>query len=107
MKETKMLYRIIGQKDGITVTAETNVEVTREEAKEIGKKEVLSPDMPFVTLPLTTKERWDNGAINFCPRCGNSIQDFGLDESASFDCFECDASLHVNVTVYQGVEEDE
>jgi hypothetical protein len=101
--EEKMMYRIIAQKKGITITAETSNDVDFEEAKNIGFAEVLNgvdkavQFEPFVVLPVTTKERWEEKTINFCPRCGANLKDYELEQYANFDCYECDTSMDVHI----------
>lgn len=110
-KEEKKIYKIIAQKEGITITAETH-ETTLEEVTETAIEEVLGgvdkavDFRPFVALPVTTKERWDAGYINYCPRCGANISEYDLGEYANTDCYECNASLDINVSVYNHSEED-
>lgn len=109
--EEKMIYRIIAQKEGITITAETK-EMTFEDAKKTAIAEVLvgvdkSLEFnPFVALPVTTQERWEAGYINFCPRCGANISEYELEEYANMDCFTCDASLDIQIHSYGTDEED-
>lgn len=109
--EEKMIYRLLAQKEGITITAETK-EMTMEEAKATAIAEVLvNVDktldfQPFVALPVTTQERWDAGCINFCPRCGTNLSDYELDEYANTDCHSCDASLDIHVQVYDSDEDE-
>lgn len=99
----KYMYRIIAQKTGITITAETSNDVTFDEAKTIGIADVLGGVdklvnfEPFVVLPITTKERWDEGTINFCPRCGKNLGDYGLETYGNFDCDSCGASMEVQI----------
>lgn len=112
--EEKMMYRIIAQtkenNNGITITAETKTDVTHEEAIEIAKKDVLFKGVleerytPFIVQPITTTERWKEGAINFCPRCGKSLHEYELSDSESFDCYECNANIDVNINVYDDEE---
>ncbi len=98
-KEEKCIHKVVAQKEGITITAITGSDVTFEEAKSIAKKEVLNGDdyQPFVVLPITTQERWDDKAINFCPRCGSNLKDYQLEQYASFDCYECDTSMDIRI----------
>ncbi|WP_096199494.1 transposase [Bacillus sp. FJAT-45350] len=102
-KDEKYIHRIIAQKEGITITAETSNEVTFEEAKNTAIAEVLGgvdkvvSFQPFVVIPLTTKERWDDKTINFCPRCGSNLKDYELEQAASFECLECDTSMDVHI----------
>ena len=100
-KEEKQIYKILAQKDGVTLTANTH-EVTYDEAQKIANKFIseIHKDItfePFVVLPVTTKERWDSGFINFCPRCGASLQDEELEQYADVYCHECDASMGIQV----------
>ena len=110
--EEKQIYRIIAQKEGITITAETLGEMTMEEATKTAIADVLGgidkavKFQPFIAVPITTEERWKAGYINFCPRCGANISDYDLYENADTDCFECDASLDIHVEVYNPNEED-
>lgn len=102
-KEEKYIHRIIAQKEGITITAETSNDVTYDEAKQTAIAEVLGGVdkvvgfQPFVVIPLTTKERWEDKTINFCPRCGTNISDQELEQYATFDCFNCDTSIDVQI----------
>jgi hypothetical protein len=101
--EEKMMYRIIAQKEGITITAETSNDVTFEEAKNTAVVDVLSGVdkvvnfQPFVAIPITTKERWEDKTINFCPRCGANLKDYDLEQSANFECYECDTSMDIHI----------
>lgn len=98
MTKTKQIYRIIGQDGGVTIAAHTAHDVTKEEAADIAKNELFkAKQIPFVILPLTTEDRWQDGSINFCPRCGENISDFGMDDFGSSDCFHCDASFDVSI----------
>ena len=104
-KEEKSIYRIIAQKEGITIKAETSRDVTFEEAKRTAVEVIGGGDeavnfQPFIAIPITTKERWEDKSINFCPRCGSNLKDYELEQSASFDCYECDTSMDVNIHVY-------
>jgi hypothetical protein len=102
-QEEKMLYKIVGQKQGITITCETSDDVTYEEARNIAVKEVLGgltkalSFNPFVLLPITTKERWEDKTINFCPRCGENLHEYDLEQSDRFDCHSCDTSMEVHI----------
>ncbi|MEK5394100.1 hypothetical protein NSQ59_27750 [Margalitia sp. FSL K6-0131] len=102
-KEEKMIYRIVAHKEGITITAETQNDVTFDEAKKIAITDVLGMTNktiqyePFVVLPVTTKERWEAKTINFCPRCGANLKDYELEESANFECYECDTSMDIHI----------
>ena len=107
--EGKMLYRIIGQKAGVTITAETKNDLTFEEAKGIATNEVLGKIeelQPFVVLPITTQERWHNHSINFCPRCGANLKDDDLENSDFFNCFECNSSVEVHIHHFENEEEN-
>ncbi|MBX9972528.1 hypothetical protein [Cytobacillus firmus] len=109
--EDKMLHRIIAQKKGITITAETKNDVTLEDAKEIAIYEVLGgvdeilKFEPMVVLPITTKERWEEGTINFCPRWGTNLQEYDLQQYANFDCDSCSASMEVQINHFSLDEE--
>lgn len=111
-KEENQMYRILAQKEGITITAETSNNVTFEEAKKTAIAEVLGGIdkvvnfQPFVVLPISTKERWENHSINFCPRCGTNIQDHELENTDFFDCYECNASIHVHIDYFGKAEVD-
>lgn len=101
-KEEKYIHRIIAQKEGITITAETTV-MNLEEAKKTAVAEVLCDVnkavdfQPFVVLPIATQERWDDKCINFCPRCGNSLMDYELEQHESFDCDRCETSMEIKI----------
>lgn len=100
--EEKFLYKIHAQTDSISITATTDIEMTAAEAAESAVKDVLSENSKyhsFVALPITTQERWENGSINYCPRCGTNISEYGLHENARTDCQECDASLDINIEI--------
>lgn len=103
-----LLYRIIAQREGLTITAETK-EISFKEAKKAALSHVQHPEQfqPYVLMPLTTQERWDSGYINFCPRCGANIADYDLEENTFSDCYECDATLNINIAVEPPVEEEE
>lgn len=102
-KEEKQLYKIIAQKEGITITATTSEDVTFDEAKNIAITSVLGgvdkliEFEPMVLIPITTKERWEYGTINFCPRCGTSLQDEELERYADVYCHECNASMEIQI----------
>ena len=100
-KEEKQIYKILAQKEGVTLTANTH-EVTYDEAQKIADKFINSihKDVKFetfVVLPMTTKERYDSGFINFCPRCGANLQDEEFENYADFVCFECDATIQIHI----------
>ncbi|MEK4883456.1 hypothetical protein NST81_01825 [Bacillus sp. FSL W8-0223] len=107
--EEKFIYRIIAQKKGITITAETANEMTMEEAKQTAIADVLGgidkaiKFEPFVVVPIATKERWDRKCINFCPRCGANLKDYELEQSERFECFECGTSMDVHIHSYEEV----
>jgi predicted Zn-dependent protease len=104
--EEKLLYRIIAQKKHITITAQTEVEMTEEEARKTVMEEIMDGvhkevDLePCVVLPITTKERWDRKCINFCPRCGANLHDYELEQSENFECFECETSMKIHIYSY-------
>lgn len=104
MTNEKQLYRIYAQKEGITMIGHTD-EITQEEITKAATNLLMTAldeklDMqPFVVLPITTKERFDTGCINFCPRCGNNIAEYELEQNEDFDCFHCEASLSVSCSV--------
>jgi protein-arginine kinase activator protein McsA len=110
MSEEKMIYRIKAQSKGhtVTITAETSKEVTQEEAIKIAKTSVLVGTnldyAPFLVEPLCTEEQWEEGHINFCPRCGKNIADMDLGTMGLFECMECGAYVDVNI---MEVQEDE
>jgi hypothetical protein len=99
----KQIYKIIAQNDGLTITVKTSCDITFEEAEKIAKNSVLvgafknEKFQPYVILPITTKERWDDRAINFCPRCGANISEYELRSFDFFDCYECDSSIQVQI----------
>lgn len=105
-KDEKLMYKIIAQKEGITITAETN-ELTFDEAKKVAIAEVLLETdkavsyQPFVLLPMTTNERWNERCINFCPRCGANLHEQELGNSEFFDCYDCDSSIEVTIHYYE------
>lgn len=100
--QEKYMHRIIAQKEGITITAETH-EMTTEEAKKTAVANVLNgidkavDFQPFVVLPIATQERWDDKCINFCPRCGDSLMEYELEQYESFDCDRCEASIEITI----------
>lgn len=102
MTKDKQMYRVFAQKEGITITAETS-ESTFEEVKETAVVNVLGgvdrmvEFQPYVIVPITTKERWKNGFINFCPRCGANVADQEHENYAFFDCFDCNSSMEVQI----------
>lgn len=107
--DEKQMYRIYAQKEGLTAKFDTN-ETTVKEIKEtvvdivLGDPEKSKEYQRYVVLPITTKERWEEGCINFCPRCGANISDYSLGNFAITDCFECDANIDVYVKVYDDNE---
>lgn len=111
MTEEKQVYRIIAQKEGITITAETSCDMTYQEAKETALAHVLTATdkemkyEPFIALPLTTKERWDQKFINFCPVCGKNFEDDDLEHHAYQDCFNCGVTLEIHVDAPEMDEE--
>lgn len=112
IKEEKQIYRIIAQKQGITITAETSIEMTMEEAENTAVAEVLGGVNQlinlkhFVALPITTEERWKAGHINFCPRCGKNISEFGYEDTLTSDCHNCGADLVVFVHVENSEDQE-
>lgn len=111
-EETKYLYRILTQTEGMTITAETKDEVTEAEAIADAKTCVLNEKVVevggyrnFVALPICTKEEWEVGNINFCPRCGKKLE--GIENSYfDGDCHHCEASIEVAINIHR-FEEDE
>ena len=111
-KDKKVVYRILGQRDGVTMTAETSNELTFDEAKEVaidglfGGVNNLIGLQPFVLMPITTKERWSEGSINFCPRCGTNVTDYELEQFGSFECHTCNAQVGVQIEVEEEYDEE-
>jgi hypothetical protein len=111
--EEKMKYRIIAQTKendhGLTLTGTTD-DLTYDQAIKAGKV-LLSRPMDcytnFVVQPITTSERWKEGTINYCPRCGANLHEYDLSNSEYFDCFECDSTIEVNITVFDEEEEED
>lgn len=96
--EEKKMYRAIAQKNGITITADTGKDMTEEEARKACILEILKDKVdfePFIVFPLTTKERWENRCINFCPRCGTNIAEYELGSHAQVECYECDTYMDI------------
>lgn len=66
-KDEKVLHRIIAQKKGITLTAETKEDTTFDEAKEIAVNEVLGGVdklvnfEPIVVLPIADYNKREMG----------------------------------------------
>lgn len=112
-EEEKLLFRAIAQKEHITITADINQDMTYDEARAEFTKEIfrdgasLTDVKPFYLQPINTKEKYDAGAISFCPRCGTSVRDQDLESSGYFDCFNCNTSIHVNIEVPYDDDEDE
>ncbi|HLI46805.1 MAG TPA: zf-TFIIB domain-containing protein [Geobacterales bacterium] len=110
--EEKMMYRIIAQtkesNHGLTLTGATG-DVTYDQAIKVAQF-LLSQPMDaytnFVVQPITTKERWKAGTINYCPRCGANLHDYELSESEYFDCYECNSSLEINISVFDSDDDD-
>ena len=114
MEKVKSLYRIIAQTDTITITANTDKDVSEAEAQEAAKEVLVAPDMSvyhhFVALPLCTDEQWKGGNVNFCPRCGERLSepdDDSVDSEYRGMCFSCNAELEIDITVYDDDAEDE
>lgn len=111
--EEKLIYRIKAQtKDnGITITAQTQKEITREEAIGEATKDVFSQPMQehysnFIVEPICTEEEWKEGIVSFCPRCGAYVRDYGMEKGGDFDCAECGAYVEAHI-LSTGDEEDE
>lgn len=110
-EEEKMIYRIVAQREHMTITADTVEELTMDEAEKtaianvLGGVNALVGLKPFVALPITTKERWDAGKMNFCPRCGTNLSDCDLEETAYTDCSNCDVSLEVHIQLHDEIED--
>ena len=110
-KEENQMYRVLEQKEGITITAETSIDLSFEEVKKTAIVNVLGgidkavKFQPFVVLPITTKERWEDGSINFCPRCGKNLAEQELERYATFDCYECKASMEVQVHTFDNEDD--
>ncbi|WAH35016.1 hypothetical protein [Alicyclobacillus dauci] len=109
--DEKLIYRIMAQTDTLTVSAETSIEVTADEVAEIASKDVLLGDgvryKNFVALPICTKEQWDGGHVNFCPRCGNRLNEYDTDSvetQYNGDCFRCNSTIDVSIEVYEEEE---
>lgn len=101
--ENELIYRIISQVEGLTIEVQTTPLPSKKEAVAIGIGEIervglqTNAVQPCVALPITTQERWDSLCINFCPRCGSNITDYELESIGDFECFECNANLHINI----------
>lgn len=103
--EEKMIYKVMAQKDGYTITAQTE-QLKFDDAIQAATLLISrETDLrPFVLIPVSTKKRWQEGTINFCPRCGANLKDYELDTYADFECSSCDASVKVTV---MGVSDDD
>ena len=100
MSEEKELYRILAQRDGLTITVEMREEHTFDELKErVLCEEIFNVTLdkcqPFVIQPLTTKERWEEQCINFCPRCGVNITTYEIEQNGEFECHSCDTHVEI------------
>lgn len=105
-KEQKLIYRIIAQTDTITITAQTSKAVTEEAAyKDVPLVTANNTVERFIVFPVATQESWDNGHINFCPRCGTR-QEYIQDNYSRFECSECNAEVDCNITTYDEVQDD-
>ena len=108
MKEVKSLYRILAQTETATANATTSIELTEKEAREVGEKEVLvyfdkNIYQRFVAIPLCTKHQWEDGNVNFCPRCGErltELTDDHADNEYYGECPQCEAQLEISIHVY-------
>ncbi len=108
MKEVKSIYRILAQTETVTMNATTSKELTEKEAREVGEKEVLAYHdktiyQRFVAIPLCTKHQWEDGNVNFCPRCGERLAELNDDHADNWfdgECPQCEAQLEINIHVY-------
>jgi len=114
--DKKFIYQIKAQtkNNGITITAQTGIEVNHEEAIQAAIKDILSSKplgdhySNFIVEPICTAEEWADGIVSFCPRCGANIRDYGLGQGDNTDCIECGASFeaYIHSTNLEG-EDDE
>lgn len=105
--EIPKLYRIVAQTESITISAEISSDMTSDKARATANEYIMAPNgkyQPFILLPICTKFQWDNGQINFCPRCGKNIcESVGGDcheavtEQLKFECPECNANISVHI----------
>jgi hypothetical protein len=114
MGEKKMIYKIKAQTKendhGITVTAQTKLGVTHEEAINIAKKDILLEPMAerytnFIVEEIATEDGWKCGHVNFCPRCGCRLEDID-DNYYRGECFDCHAEIDVHITTNESEGED-
>lgn len=112
-EEKKYLYRILAQTEGMTITGETKEEVTEAEAIADVQTTFLHEKVVeaggyrnFVAIPICSKEEWEAGHINFCPRCGNKLK-YIEDNFFDGDCHNCEASLEIAITIHRFDEDGE
>lgn len=100
--DERMIYRTIAQSvDGLTITANSDQVKTMEQFEQSVVEHVLPERMQetlkkYVTLPIATRESWENRYVNFCPRCGIRFEEA---DSSTYDdeCHECGAIVYVEI----------
>ena len=113
--EEKFIYRIKAQtKDnGITITAQTGVDVNHEGAISAAVKDILCSKplgdhySHFVVEPICTAEDWKAGVVSFCPRCGANIREYELGRGSDTDCMECGATFEAYILSTNSEEDDD
>lgn len=103
--DKKFIYQIKAQtkNNGITITAQTGIEVNHEEAARAAVEDILSSKpledrySNFIVEPICTAEEWQDGIVSFCPRCGVNIRDYELGQGGNTDCMECGASFEAYI----------
>jgi hypothetical protein len=111
--EEKLLYKIIAQTEGITITAQINEDMTEDEVIKAAEEHTLHKATMeagkyrnFIVLPVCTREQRNNGNINYCPRCGHKMED--MDENYyQGECWECNATLDIHITTYGETDKEE
>lgn len=103
--EEKFIYRIKAQtKDnGITITAQTQKEVTHSGAVSdatadgLFTKPLADHYSNFIVEPICAEEEWQDGVVSFCPRCGANIREYDLGRGGETDCSDCGASFEAYI----------
>ncbi|MGV3139428.1 hypothetical protein ACEF06_23730 [Brevibacillus agri] len=90
------VYRISSHIGGVIQTIRTNP-VTWEQAEAIAIKHVpkLDETRHYVIQEICTADEWEEGAVNFCPRCGSKPF---VDRFGDFDC-DCGATGNITMSL--------
>jgi hypothetical protein len=108
----KFLYRVTAQSKTDDLTQQVNFfrGLTYEEVKEFARNEDLFEGpmeehyQNFVIEPICTEAEWQEGVINFCPRCGQNIAFMKIGRGDIFKCSHCQATVNCNIVAVAVVQ---